>query len=172
MTTFARVPTVPGTVLEIYTGSSLFAMHPDIAATWHVAPNGTQVGDHYDGTNFTSGAVTLSQAKANKIVELTNTYKADLINGFTSSALGAPHNYANDAIAQATLNSLIIAGNTADYIYYTGGIPTYASHTLAELQQVLDDLIADRDTTMSNYESKVATANAAATINDVNAVTW
>src|ERR1017187_4671654 len=137
MTTFARVPIIPGKVLEIYIGASLFPMHADIAATWHTAPNGTLVGDVYDGTTFTSGAITLSEAKIQRNAYLAGAYRNDIISGFSSSALGSSNSYANDAVNQSTLNSLIIAGNTANFIHYDGsGNPVNASHTLSQLQQV------------------------------------
>jgi hypothetical protein len=53
MATFARVPVNPGAVAEIYFGEELFEMHPAIAATFHPAPDGTQVGYLFDGANFT-----------------------------------------------------------------------------------------------------------------------
>lgn len=173
MTTFARVPIIPGKVLEIYIDSVLFPMHSALADTWYTAPTGTVEGDNYDGTNFTSGAITLSDAKSTRMQYLKTYYQNDLISGFTSSALGSAHHYASDALSQSLLNSLIIAGNTANYIYFDGSNnPINASHTLVQLQQVLADLIAAREISLSNYDSKVAAVNAALTINDVKAITY
>lgn len=53
MKTFARVPVVPGEVLEVYVGDELFPMVPEFAATWYEAPDGTEQHYHFDGTNFT-----------------------------------------------------------------------------------------------------------------------
>ena len=50
--TYARVPVVPGPVLEIFEGETLFPMTPVLAATWHLAPAGTIGGMIFDGTNF------------------------------------------------------------------------------------------------------------------------
>ncbi len=54
MTTYARVPVVPGPVLEIYVGGKLFPMHADIAASFHTAPEGTLAGYQFDGVNYTA----------------------------------------------------------------------------------------------------------------------
>ena len=54
MPTFSRVPIVPGPVLEIYVGAELFPMHPDLADTWHPAPDGTVQGMIFDGANYAS----------------------------------------------------------------------------------------------------------------------
>jgi hypothetical protein len=119
-----------------------------------------------------SNATLLQLAKTAKINELTRAYNSALISDFNSSALGSSHTYACDMVSQAMLNSLITAGNTANYIYYNSGSPVVASHSLAELQQVLDDLITAQQTAISNYNAKVAAVNAATTVTDVNAITW
>jgi hypothetical protein len=119
-----------------------------------------------------SGATLLQNAKDAKNAELAVNYQQDLINGFSSSALGSAHDYTNDASALATLNALIAAGSAADYLHYDSGIPTLVSHTLLQLEQVRDDFITDRHTAMSNYATKVAAVNAATTVIDVNAITY
>ena len=54
MTTFARVPVVPGPVLEVFVGNQLFPMHASIASTFRACPDGVQQGWNYDGTTFTA----------------------------------------------------------------------------------------------------------------------
>jgi hypothetical protein len=54
MATFARVPVVPGPVLEVYVGDQLFPMHEGIAKTFYPAPEGTRVGSQYDGHAVTA----------------------------------------------------------------------------------------------------------------------
>lgn len=52
MTTFARVPVVPGRVFEVYIGDAMFPVCAEIAATFYEAPDGTVEGYMFDGTTF------------------------------------------------------------------------------------------------------------------------
>jgi hypothetical protein len=132
------------------------------------------------GKNIVSGGLLtlapssalLQIAKRKKLGQLNQAYSTALTTDFSSNALGAAHTYAADTLSQTLLNNLITAGNTANYPYIDGSVYTSASHTLAELQQVLDDLITAQQAAISNYSTKVAAVNAAATVNDVNAITW
>ena|ERR1019366_4339451 len=51
MITFARVPIIPGPILEIIVAAKLPEFHPAIANTFHAVPDGTPEGYIYDGTN-------------------------------------------------------------------------------------------------------------------------
>jgi hypothetical protein len=119
-----------------------------------------------------SGADLLAIAKTSKKLSLNQSYTLNLFNGFTSSALGSPQTYKNTVEMQSLLNSLIAAGATSTFYYETGGELVSASHTLAELEQVLDDLIADRLSITNNLITKYAAVDAALTIPDVEAITW
>jgi hypothetical protein len=50
--TFAHIPTVPGFVREVFVGKELFPIHPDLASQWRQVPDGTEVGNHFNGETF------------------------------------------------------------------------------------------------------------------------
>lgn len=56
MALFARVPVVPGKVLEVYEGDELFPMTEELAVTWYLAPEGVSQGYNFDGNVFVAPA--------------------------------------------------------------------------------------------------------------------
>jgi len=65
---FARVPTVPGAVVELFATQPVF--HPDVMATIYSVPDTTQLGWIYNGTQFSAPPVvgpTLLEAQNSKI---------------------------------------------------------------------------------------------------------
>ena len=64
MATYARVPVVPGPVLEVFTGDVLFPMHGTIARTWDPATDGTLAGYQFDGKAFTPPVAPVVDPKA------------------------------------------------------------------------------------------------------------
>ena len=66
MTTFARV--MDGVVREVFRGDELFPMHPDLAADWRQASDGTAEGWTFDGTRFAAPAAPSAGERAERRV--------------------------------------------------------------------------------------------------------
>lgn len=49
---FARIPTIPGEVVEVFSGTKLFPMHPDLIGSWYVVPEEVQEFWTYDGFKY------------------------------------------------------------------------------------------------------------------------
>lgn len=64
MTNFARVPVIPGPVLEIFSGEKLFPMHPSLASTWFEAPEGVDQNYVFDGKEFSIPVINVDGVNA------------------------------------------------------------------------------------------------------------
>lgn len=130
---------------------------------------------------FVNPASTLAGAKAAKIAELSDACKAQIVAGFTSSALGAAYSYpAKDTdqqnLASSVIDSLLSNGAagwvTPFWCSDVSGDWEFRMHTAAQIQKVGQDAKAAVLTAMAKNQALVGQVAAASTVAAVNAITW
>jgi len=103
---------------------------------------------------------------------------ADIVGGFSSSALGIAHTY--DSAMEDQLNLIGAAGANIDLLYTctdAAGVKDAVLHTAAQLKQVYADGVAHKTTQLSKARAlkvqlDALAANAATTQTDIDAVIW
>lgn len=127
----------------------------------------TSRGEEYPDPN----AVDPKQAK---ITELNSQCNATILAGFTSSALGTPHEYDFDYEAQTNIGgvfSAIIGGLVTTPQYWkASGIP--ALHTTDQLKQLFADGFSHKNTNIGKYWTLKSEVLAAETQEQIDAVQW
>ncbi|MGC0155787.1 hypothetical protein ACPRNU_25280 [Chromobacterium vaccinii] len=127
---------------------------------------------------LTAAAPTLGQVQAAQVAQLQAGCQAAITSGFTSSALGAPHQYPSQPTDQANLASDVAAAPTAPAGWTSGiwcaanGAWSLQQHTAAQLAQVNADWVAARSALQQHYAGLVAKVQAATTVAGVQAITW
>lgn len=104
---------------------------------------------------------------------LSSACAAQIISGFTSSALGSVNIYASTEVdqrnitqsAQCSKGGLLSCADAA-------GVWSRQPHTQAQAQQVLEDFVAERDTARLNLAGLEEQIEAATTVEEVQAVVW
>lgn len=116
----------------------------------------------------------LTDAKLIQIQAITQACGAQIVSGFTSSALGAAHTYPSQLFDQINLIGSVTSGLATIDFWCADNTNTWniVAHTLAQIKQVL----ADAATIRMSYSTKLKTLtdniNAATTVADVQAVIW
>lgn len=126
-------------------------------------------------------APTLADEQAAKLAGLSSACRAQILSGFSSSALGAAHAYPAKETDQANLSASVLAslllGNAAEWTtpfwcQDETGAWAFVPHTAAQIQQVGLDAKAAILAAMSKSETLAAQVRAATTIAAVKAIVW
>lgn len=179
--TYARIS--GGLVVELLTTDADIASLFNPALTWVPAnPAGVAVGWSYAAGAFSPPAPeTLGQAQAAQIALLSAACRAEIVAGFTSSALGTAHFYPSKFTDQQNLTASIVASLmpgvapgwvTPFWCADSTGAWAYTSHTATQIQQVGQDGKAAILAALVKNGTLADQVNAATTIAAVQAVTW
>jgi len=146
--------------------------------------------DQYNSSKYASyqgGAVVIDYtaqnalAKANKVAEITQACAAEIVGGFTSTALGATHTYPSDMTDQANLAASVLSSlypnldsdwSTPYVCADITGVWNYQDHTAAEIQQVGIDAKNAILTALAKKTYLVAQIGSLIDANAIAAVTW
>jgi hypothetical protein len=142
----------------------------------------TQVNGVWTQT-WVQTAFPLSSAQSNQVQSLSNSCKAAIVNGFTSSALGSAYTYPSEMTDQHNMQTAaIVAGlptnpqgwTTQLWCANSSGVWAYVAHTPAQAQQVVSDWQKNKDALQSQYANLVAQVNASTveTVDQVAAIVW
>ncbi len=131
---------------------------------------------------YTPPAPTKSQqllsARESAVNAVNSACQAQIIGGFTSSALGDARTYPSTDVDQRNLLSAAMASQGQDSPWATllwcesGGVWSFASHTAAQVQQVNADFLAFRVGAQQKCMSLVAEIEAAADAETVEKIVW
>jgi hypothetical protein len=123
----------------------------------------------------------LANARQLKISALMRDCSKAIVAGFESSALGSEHDYPymptdqNNlaAAATASLSPGLPADWTVQFWCADGaGVWSHATHTAAQIQQVMADGVAHRTACSAKYDGLVQQVNAAQSVADIEAIAW
>ncbi|WP_322076416.1 DUF4376 domain-containing protein [Burkholderia cepacia] len=128
-----------------------------------------------------TAAQQLADAQSSQIALINAACQAQIVAGFTSSALGAPHTYPSQLTDQQNLSASVLASvmpnlpsdwTTPFWCADATENWAYVAHTAAQIQQVGQD---GKSAILSAIETKATLAaeiSAARTISAVQAITW
>jgi hypothetical protein len=141
-----------------------------------------QVGWSYaDGAFAGPPAPTLAEARAAQIALLRDACAAEIVGGYSSSALGTPHLYPSTPTDQANMAASVLASLLPDlaagwttpfWCADADGAWSFAPHTAAQIQQAGIDgkaMVVAAQTRLAGLEASIA---AASTVAAVQAVVW
>jgi len=120
---------------------------------------------------------TLAEVQSLKISEINTLCGKAITSGFTSSALGSAHTYQSEQTDQLNLIGIVTAGQDD---YFKCGVEdadgnitwNYEMHTIAQLQQVLEDGKVHKQTLLQKANTLKAQVASAITVADVEAIVW
>ena len=152
--------------------------------TWTVDATNRQVNGVEDVRALTAAelAATLAAAQQAQIATLSAACAAQIVGGFTSSALGAPHTYPSKiptdqinlmgSVTDSLLPGLPTGWTTPFWCADASGNWSFAPHTAAQIQQAGQDGKAN----VANSQGKLAILTAqvmvATTVAAVSAISW
>ena len=123
----------------------------------------------------------MNDLKAQKTNAINSACGLQIIQGFTSNALGSVKHYQGEQVDQLNLIGVVAGGidddfkcGTEDADYANNGVITWAfeAHTITQLIQVLNDGKAYKQTLLQKaYDLKTQIAEAT-TADAVNAIAW
>lgn len=117
-----------------------------------------------------SAKAKLVAAQSAKVAELRADCAKAILGGFASSALGDSHTYPSDKESQRNLIGLVAgAGGGKFWCADASGAWSYASHTAAQIKQVLKDAITAREAMSAQLETL---SNEASSASDPSAIKW
>lgn len=143
-------PPTPGPLqVAVCRGNAWYLLSDHRGQTYY-RPDGTAVkitdiGDPDPSLTAAVPPPPLATVQAAKIAELTNACGAEILGGFTSSALGAPHTYPSTLVDQTNLMASVTASlypnlpadwTTPFWCADAGGVWAKRPHTAAQIQQV------------------------------------
>lgn len=147
-------------------------------AEWQTAVNnGYNYVDAATNTLAHKDFSTLTELKEQKINMVNTNCKKEIVSGFTSSALGTEHVYQSEEVDQLNLIGAVMA-NVDDYFKCgvkdaNGDVTwTYELHTVAQLQQVLQDGKSIKLALLQKAGTLKEQVRAATTKADVDAIVW
>ncbi|MGC0155784.1 hypothetical protein ACPRNU_25265 [Chromobacterium vaccinii] len=123
-------------------------------------------------------APTLAQVQATQEALLQTACQEEITAGFTSAALGAPHEYPSQLTDQQNLMSNLAASQGAAAGWQVAmwcaaaGAWSYQPHTAAQLAALNADWVAARSALQQRYAGLVIKVQAATTVAAVQAITW
>ncbi|MGH8782051.1 hypothetical protein [Paraburkholderia sp.] len=125
-------------------------------------------------------ATLLAKAQAAQIALLSTACQSAIYAGFTSSALGSPHNYPANDVDQQNLSASVLASLmpsipenwTTVFWCEAGGQWAFASHTATQIQQVGQDGMAAILATKTKNQQLATQVMVATTIAAVQAIVW
>lgn len=98
---------------------------------------------------------------AEKVSELSGACEADIVSGFTSSALGTECTYQSDRDDQLNLIGAVSSGVDMTFkCKDSSGVWDYRTHTAAQLQQVMSDGASVKHTKLNRFNQLRADVNA------------
>lgn len=121
---------------------------------------------------------TLAQVKAAQLAAVSGACASELLQGFSSSALGATHTYPSLEADQRNLMNAAMASQEQTSTWSTslwcatGEAWAFTAHSSAQLQQVNADWLAHRQARQQKYADLVDKINAATSVTAVQAITW
>ena len=133
------------------------------------------------GAIVTDATDTLEAVKSRKYASLSESCHAQIVGGFTSSALGAAYSYPAKPLDQSNLTGSVLAsilpGNAATWTTPfwcadSTGAWAFRTHSAAQIQQVGNDAKAALLTALNKNQTLGGQVSAATTIAAVNAVVW
>ena len=129
-----------------------------------------RIGQTYDSIN--NVATGIDDLIEKKIQQINILCRQKIISGFQSSALGSPHTYKSDPDYQLNLVGLVVTGVDSNFPASTDGGKTYSSqaHTIAQLQQVLADGKARKQSLIDYSNQLSAQCKNSATETELDAI--
>jgi len=127
---------------------------------------------------FINPTSTLDGAKVAQIALIKASCEAQIVGGFTSSALGSLRGYPSQDTDQRNLQSAVSASVGAAATWATpiwcanAGVWSLTSHSAAQVQQVNADWLAFRVAAQQKYAGLVSQINAATSASAVQAIAW
>lgn len=118
---------------------------------------------------------TLSAAQADKRNVLNTACENAVYVGFTSSALGAPHQYSFNFLDQQNFNEqlhLIIIDPTITTVPWKTDDAGVQNHTVDQFKQVVKDAATFKNQQISKYRTLMGQVLSATTPDAVNAINW
>lgn len=128
-----------------------------------------------------SGAVPLAQAQEARRGFLRAACTAEIIGGFSSSALGAAHTYPSTPNDQTNLIGAVTASQSPGlpsgwtcnfWCADSSGVWAQRSHTAAQIQKVLADGVVAREAASTKLVNAETQVQSATTVADVQKVVW
>jgi hypothetical protein len=115
----------------------------------------------------------LTFVKATQIEILTASCGAAIVSGFSSSALGTAYTYPSKQNDQINLIGAVTSGESVDFWNCdSAGVWAKRPHTAAQIKQVLSDGKASYQSYSAKLIDLTNIVNAAATVEEVQAVVW
>jgi hypothetical protein len=123
-------------------------------------------------------AAALANAQSARLAMLASMCQAQIVGGFTSSALGTSTNYPSQSTDQSNLQSAVqaavssaaVAGWTTPLWCEQGGVWGFTAHTASQVQQVNVDWVTFRSAAQAQYATAVGQVNNATTVDAVQAI--
>ena len=108
-----------------------------------------------------------------KDFELSTACENQITEGFVSSALGAPHTYPSDRDSQTNLiGASRSSAGTLFMCADENGVWERRHHTIGQLQLLIDDGIARKQTILAALDERRIELAATTTAEEIDAVTW
>ena len=119
----------------------------------------------------------LAQTKETKRIEINTLCGAEIVEGFSSSALGASYKYQSEETDQLNLIGVVAGGINNSFkcgVLNANNVMvwSYKMHTAAQLKQVLNDSNGVKQTLLQKANTLKAQITPATTLADVDAVAW
>lgn len=162
------------------TGSHAYAEQPKTIPANEVACTAAQAQNAMAWAVVNGALVeSVPAAQAAQLTALRAACDAEMVAGFTSSALGAPHHYPSQPLDQsnligaATTAGFAPAGWTVNFwCADASGAWNNPPHTAAQIQQALLDGTTAREAISGKLKTLTAQVGAATSVADVQAVVW
>jgi len=125
-------------------------------------------------------SVTLEQIKAAKLAEISAACAAEIVGGFSSSALGALYAYPSQVTDQSNLMAAVLSSLSAPAegwetpVWCTDaqGVGAYRQHTAAQVQAVGNDSLTARNAALAKKAELEARISQAVIVEQVQAASW
>ena len=139
-----KVRIVNGKVAKVLPAARLALYPPHIQAEFIEAPDTVVVGDVFDGVTFHNPQPSASDVAVVKVADLSAACRAQIISGYDSAALGAPHHYPAQEHDQvnmvASVTASLVPSLPVDWVAPfwcrdAVGAWAFRPHTAAQIQQ-------------------------------------
>lgn len=140
----------------------------EVACTEAQAQNALQYG-------VVNGVVTqlLAPVQQAQIATIKAACQAQIVGGFSSSALGSAYNYPSDSVTQQNIQSAAQSGTSCGiWCENSSGVWAFMTHTPTELTKLFSDMATFIQTQQQKYATLSNNISAATTISSVQAITW
>ncbi|MBB3213413.1 hypothetical protein FHW67_002705 [Herbaspirillum sp. Sphag1AN] len=164
-----------GIVVEMLTADPFPPFNP--ALTWVECDSTVQVGDIYDGTNFSAPTVTLAAAQSSQIGIIVAAYQSAISTpvSFTTAG-GVTKTFQADSNSQDLLVTAVAGYNAQKAVptgfYWKSADNTQVPFTLADLNGLSAAMLAQGWTAFQHLTTLKAQVAAATTVAAVQAIVW